>query len=634
MYHFGLIGNCQASALISEAGSLDWLCFPRPDSEPVFGRMLDPQGGSFSISPSVESGKNIFNQEYIQNTNILQTRVVLDNGASYMITDFCPRFEQYGRMYRPNSVFRIVEPISGSPSIRVSCNPVMGWNKNPSPKIQGNSHLRFEHALGEMRLTTNMPLTYLSEEAPFVLKEKVYFALTWGLGVEDDLTNVSESFLKNTIEYWRSWVKHCSIPTLYQKETIRSALALKLHCYEDTGAILAGITTSLPEELGGQRNWDYRFCWLRDTYFVLSAFHNLGHFEEMEGFLKFLINIAHKHESTPERLHPVYNLSQELPLPETIHENWSGFLGSSPVRSNNQAAEHIQNDVYGEMILTLAPIFFDERFNHLRTKEHEELLSNLGVFCARSISQPDAGLWEIRNGWKEHSFTNLMCWAGLERLLRIKEKGYLQNISIDIEAELKRAEKSIRDLVVDGSLRNGVNDESFDASLAQLPILHFPDHQLNNDTVTSIINALGSDPGFFYRYLRTDDFGKPNSSFVICSFWIVQALAVLGRIEEASVVMRSAMNAGNSLGLFSEHFLSNQKVQSGNFPQAYSHVGQINAAFAISPLWRTVNLYAKQTSVVDDFTRSSNTVKDNYGRDEGARAMSERSAHAASPNLS
>ena len=266
-----------------------------------------------------------------------------------------------------------------------------------------------------MRLLTNMPLTYLCGETPVILTSKMYFALTWGLGIEDDLVKVSHEFLDQTTKYWQTWVKQCSIPVIYQEEVIRSALALKLHCYEDTGAILASPTTSLPEEPGGPRNWDYRYCWLRDAHFSLSAFPNLGQFEEMEGFLKFLLNVGYACEQSHDRLAPVYKLSQDLPLPEIEHANWQGFLGSRPVRSHNQAAEHVQSDVYGEMILTLAPIFFDNRFLDLRTKEHEALVANLVRLCERSISQPDAGPWEIRNGWKEHSFTNLMCWAGLDR---------------------------------------------------------------------------------------------------------------------------------------------------------------------------------------------------------------------------
>lgn len=232
--------------------------------------------------------------------------------------------------------------------------------------------------------------------------------MSWNSSVDEDLQLVSHRFLTQTQQYWKTWVKHCSIPSLFQKETIRSALTLKLHCFEDTGAILAALTTSLPEEPGNTRNWDYRYCWLRDAYFVLTFFHNLGHFEEMEGFLKFILDIAHHHEASRERLAPVYTLGRELPLPEIIHKNWAGFQNSSPVRHNNQAAEHIQNDVYGEMILALSPVFFDERFYDLRTKEYEDLLIHFAKFATKSISLPDAGLWEVRNGSRHLHQLNVM----------------------------------------------------------------------------------------------------------------------------------------------------------------------------------------------------------------------------------
>lgn len=225
-----------------------------------------------------------------------------------------------------------------------------------------------------------------------------------------------------TVAYWNTWVKHCSIPTLYQSATIRSALVPKLHCYEDTGAILAALTTSSPEEPENQRNWDYRFCWLRDAYFCLSAFRNLGHFEEMKGFS------------------PTFSI---LRTP-TIMRNWARSIDwISPVRSGNQAGEHTQNDVYGEMILTLAPIFFDERFAALRTADHQRLLEKLAQLCYSNISQPDAGLWEVRNGLQEHSFSNLMCWAGLERTLRVQQRGYLKNFPLDLGGALQKAQKAI-----------------------------------------------------------------------------------------------------------------------------------------------------------------------------------------------
>jgi GH15 family glucan-1,4-alpha-glucosidase len=593
MYPFGLIGNCQTSALISRHGSIEWLCLPRPDSPPVFGKILDPEGGEFSIGAVDPVQVRHVLQRYIQNTNVLHTRIEIEDGSSFQITDFCPRFQQHGRMYRPLAIFRIVEPIEGTPSIRVSCKPVSGWGREPVKPIRGSSHLRFEVREASMRLTSTMPLTYLLEQTPFALTGKIYFALTWDVGLEDDLTRTAEDFLNQTADHWRTWVKHCSIPSLYQQETVRSALALKLHCYEDTGGILAALTTSLPEQPGQGRNWDYRFCWLRDAYFVLSAFYALGHFEEMEGFLRFLINVAHQHERSPDRLHPVYSLNQGTPIPEIVHANWRGYRGCQPVRSNNQAAEHVQNDVYGEMILTLAPIFFDERFYSLRTSDHEALLANLGRLCAQSISQPDAGLWEIRDGWQEHSFTNLMCWAGLERLERIRRAGFLSGLDLDLAGSKARAEQALRHAAREGSVRNGPLDQTFDSALAQMAVLRFPDRTLCEETLAGLTRELmfrngAGETGFFYRYLRRDDFGHPASAFVICSFWVVQALARLGKLDEAKRIMESVSSAANHLGLFSEHYLPATGMQFGNFPQAYSHVGLINAAFAISPPWSEV----------------------------------------------
>lgn len=587
MYNYGLIGNCQISALVHQSGSLDWLCMPRPDSPPIFGRILDTNGGHFSIfPPQIQECR----QNYIPNTNVLVTTIDSHDGSQFEIVDFCPRFYQYGRIYRPISLYRVVRPLRGTPKVQVSCRPISDWQKVIEKPLRGNSHLRFELKENYLRLITNMPLTYLCEEKFFALTEPLYFGLTWGYGIEDDLTRVVNTALDSTIDYWKTWVKHCSIPSLYQSETIRSALTLKLHCYEDTGAILAALTTSLPEEPGQTRNWDYRFCWLRDAAFVLSAFHSLGHFEEMEGFIKFLLNIAKNQEHSKERLRPVYTLDQGLPLPELEHPGWTGFENSRPVRSGNQAAEHVQNDVYGEMVLTLAPIFFDDRFHHLRSREHEELLEHLGRLCAKNISVPDAGLWELRNGWQEHSFSNLMCWAGLDRIQKIQQSGFLKNLDLNLEQETQRAKLAVQAAVRDGVLRNSPQDDSYDAALLELPLLRFPDPELCFNTVDAIATKLSieGNPSFLYRYLRKDDFGHPQSAFVICSFWLVQALAQVGRREDALKVMKEAIKSSNSLGLIAEHFLPATRKQTGNFPQAYSHVGQINAAFAISPPWRDV----------------------------------------------
>jgi GH15 family glucan-1,4-alpha-glucosidase len=521
------------------------------------------------------------------------TTVTTKSGEQFKITDFCPRFSQFGRSFRPFSVFRIVEPLKGHPQIKVECVPVSGWEKLPVAPMRGSNHLRYDIRGESLRLWTSMPMTYLAESQPFALMEKTYFALSWNTAMEENINEVAENFLHQTVDYWRAWVRHCSIPSEFQQETIRSALALKLHCYEDTGAILAALTTSLPEEAGGTRNWDYRFCWLRDASFVLNAFHQLGHFEEMEGFMKFLLSVVRANEEDREKLRPVYALDRSVPLPENEHPNWEGFGESSPVRSKNQAAEHVQNDVYGEMLLALAPIFLDERFYHLRTKDHEEMIANLAAFCVKNISKPDAGLWELRDGWREHSFSNLLCWAGIDRAISIRNQGFLKS-GIDLEKERSRAEAAVRKATFDGALGNGPEDPSPDASLLFLPLLRFPDKDLCRETVLKIERELAlvldgkRHEGFLYRYLRQDDFGRPQSAFLICSYWLVQALVRVGEKERGRALMERLSLSANSLGLLAEHFEPGTLTQLGNFPQAYSHVGQILAAFAVSRPWDEV----------------------------------------------
>jgi len=385
MYDFGLIGNCQISALVAQDATVSWLCLPRLDSPPVFGSLLDPNGGSFKISPSHGASHR---QSYAKNTNVLITEVDCDDGSQFSVTDFCPRFEQHGRLYRPASLFRIIRPQQGTPKINIACRPVLGWDKTPARPIRANSHLRYEYPNGMLRVATNMPLTYLLGEAQFILQDPIYIAVLWDSPLEADIKQVSLDFLERTMEYWQRWVKHCSVPYLFQEEVIRSALVLKLHCYEDTGAIIAATTTSLPERVGGERNWDYRFCWIRDAVFTLNAFYHLGQFEEMEGFLKFILNIVNFQDD----LLPVYSLEQKAPLPEFEHGNWAGYEGSQPVRSNNAAALQVQNDVYGELILTLSHIYLDERFHHLRSPQLTHTLQWLASRCCDSIGKPDADL--------------------------------------------------------------------------------------------------------------------------------------------------------------------------------------------------------------------------------------------------
>ena len=589
MYNYGLIGNCQVSALVSNEGSIDWCCMPRPDSPPIFSRMLDQDAGFFRIS-AASSGFS--EQKYIQNTNLLETVFSDGNGNSFSVIDFAPRFEQFGRYYRPATIIRIVRVISGRPRMTVQCKPTKGWNRELVTLRRGNSHLQYLGLDDELRLSTNLPLTYLIDSTPTEISQTFYFALTWGLPIEENLSNTCELFELKTRNYWHSLIKHCSIPSEFQQQSIRSALALKLHCYEDTGAILASITTSLPEEFGGVRNWDYRYCWLRDACFTVSALYRLGHYEELEGLLRFIGNIVSS--GSQFDLRPVYRLDGSLPLPEEEHITWGGFAGSRPVRTGNQAAEHIQNDVYGEILLILAPIYFDDRFSDLRAEKYRTLFQQLALRAHRALKEKDAGLWEHRNGWKIHSFTLLMSWAGLERYVRLLKSGRIQG---DLEEAQRWCGEAVAAMVsssVDGIMFNSPDDQSPDAAMLLLPILRFSSAQVCLETVMYLKEHLGIQEAdsdlrvFVYRYKRFDDFGNPKHAFVVCTFWLIEALSRLGFSDESREMLSRSVRAANHLGLFSEHYDVVNSLQTGNFPQCYSHVGQINAAFATSSKWEEI----------------------------------------------
>jgi GH15 family glucan-1,4-alpha-glucosidase len=282
-----LIGNCQVSALVERTGDIVWSCLPRFDSEPVFSSLLDEEGGGrFLVGPG---GGGLGVHRYLDNTNVLETTFETADGA-FRVIDFAPRAMLYDRVFRPTQLIRILEPLAGTPRVQIRCQPKLGWSKETPRAFTGSNHVEYEGFASRLRLTSDIPLAYLGGRS-FALTERRHLALTWGQPVEEPLAPLADRFLSETLRYWRRWVKHCSVPPLYQREVIRSALALKLHCFEDTGAIVASMTTSIPEAPGSGRTWDYRYCWLRDAYYALDALGSLGHFEEREHFLHFILNV-------------------------------------------------------------------------------------------------------------------------------------------------------------------------------------------------------------------------------------------------------------------------------------------------------------------------------------------------------
>lgn len=582
----GLIGNCQLAALVRRDGAIVWCSLPRFDSEPIFGALLDERdGGSFAIGPA--SGERGV-QSYLSNTNVLETRFTTSDGA-FRVLDFAPRFMLYERSFRPTKLIRIVEPLAGTPRILVSCDPVLGWSRRRPVREDGSHHVAFSGYPSELRLTTDAPLTYLRNE-PFALTEKKHFVLAWGAPVEEPLEPLCERFFRETVRYWRRWVKHCHVPAFYQDEVIRSALALKLHCFEDTGAIVASPATSIPESPGSGRTWDYRYCWLRDAYYTLGAFRLLGHFEEREQFLQFLLNVV---AGSPDlELAPLYRIDGTTDLDERILENWPGFQGEGPVRVGNAAALHKQHDVFGEMVLALTPLFLDARFREHVTPQTLDLVTRLARKAASVAGQPDAGIWEYRSDWCPRTFSSLMCWAAADRMSRIAERH--RPAVVD---EFARAGERIRTLI----LSEGINPErgclvadhggrELDAALLQAVSLRLlpPSDPRMHATVDTIRAELGHH-GWLKRYRTNDGFGVPTVAFTLCTFWLIEALAVLGRADEARALMEQVRAIDAPLGLLAEDVEPQNGTMWGNFPQAYSHVGLIHAAFAASPRWSEVS---------------------------------------------
>jgi len=580
-----LIGNCQVSALVADDGAIDWCCLPRLDSEPVFGALLDRQrGGSFVVGAS--DGRR-GRATYLANTNVLSTEFETDGGR-VRVTDFVPRFELHGRWFRPATIMRVLEPLEGTPRVRVACDPRLGWSGAAPRTSQGSHHIDYEGFGSRLRLTTDIPLSYLGSR-PFALVDRRHVALTWGTPIEEPLASLCARFLDETVRYWRRWVKQCNVPPDFQAEVIRSALCLKLHCFEDTGAIVAATTTSLPESPASGRTWDYRHCWLRDSYYVIDALRLLGQFEEREAFLHYLLDVAAA--SPGLDLSPVYRIDGTSDLTEAIVEGWSGYGGFGPVRHGNAAALHKQHDVYGEVALALTPLFLDDRFCNDQTPQVLDLLVRLADKAVAVAGTPDTGIWEIRAAMRTQTFSTLMCWAAADRAARVTRR-----LRPGDAVRLEQAAEALRNQI----LEHAWNEErkafvadhggrELDAAVLQMVPLRFlpRDDRRVHATVDAIVREL-SRGGWLLRYATDDGLGHPHTAFVICTFWLAEALGLLGRADEARQVLQLAVGARSPLGLLAEDFDPGTKRLWGNFPQAYSHVGLIHAAFRVSEKWSDV----------------------------------------------
>ncbi|WCT10082.1 glycoside hydrolase family 15 protein [Mucilaginibacter jinjuensis] len=581
VYETGIIGNCGFLAHVNKNTNIDWLCWPRFDSTFIFGGLLDTKkGGEFNIRPE---GAYTSNQYYLENTNVLITEITLANGESYRVTDFAPRFFEHQRYYKPLMLVRKVEAIEGSPRITVRCSPVSDYGETQLTVNRGSNHIQFLGGDERIRLTTNIPISYVFDEQAFVLNEVKYLVLTYGEPLEAPLISTADRFLSETTAYWRRWIKHSSIAGFYQPFVIRSALALKIHQYEDTGAIIAASTTSLPEFPGSTRNWDYRYCWLRDTYYVIQSLNHIGHFEEMEKYFSYVTDISFAEDN---RYQPLYGITGKKTLTEIILNDLDGYMGEKPVRIGNQAYEHIQNDIYGQVMVSMLPLYTDHRFIFAERKDSAKWIGYILNKIEATIDEKDAGIWEFRNMANIHCYSNLFQWAGANAAEKMARTINNQEL-IDKAVNLKNRAAEHIESCYDPERKvytNAAGSTYLDASTLQLINMNYldPTSDRAKDHLIALEKELRTPNGLFYRYLHADDFGKPKTTFLICAFWYVEALACVGRLDDAQKEFANLLQYSNHLKLFSEDVDEESGSMWGNFPQAYSHVGLMNAAYRIA----------------------------------------------------
>ena len=586
--NLAMTGNCQVASLIDGNGTYVWTCMPRFDGDPVFSDLMagsDEPGrhGRWAIELIDQASSS---QVYERNTAIVETTLTDSQGAVVAITDFSPRFRQYDRTFRPAMLVRIVRRLAGRPRLRMILAPAENYGERARPSIAGSHHIRFAGRDHDLRLTTNASIAMIREQRVFVLEDTQAFIFGPDETVHESVTLLSQRLLDATRDYWNDWVRSLAVPFEWQEAVIRAAITLKLCSYEDTGAIIAAITTSIPESPNSGRNWDYRYCWIRDTYFTVQALNRLGATRTMEGYLRFIQNLT---ATPPVRLQPCYGIDGDLRLAETIVPHLPGYRGMGPVRVGNAAYAQVQHDVYGAAILSVSQSFFDERLVRRGTEALFTTLEPLGEQSLAEFGQPDAGIWEYRGHTAVHTFSSAVCWAAADRLARIaarlglpEREKYWRERERDMGKRIREAawSKSMN------SFTSTFDGDSVDSSLlllAELGVVDCSD-PMYIATVERIGNTLRRG-AFLARYAEPDDFGIPQVAFSVCTFWYINALWSIGRKAEARELFGEMLRRRNAVGLMSEDLAPVSGEMWGNYPQTYSMVGIVNCAMRLSRSW-------------------------------------------------
>jgi GH15 family glucan-1,4-alpha-glucosidase len=582
--NYGVIGNCRSAALVSDKGSIDWCCLPDFDSPSIFARILDKhKGGHFSI---VTDDKYVISQKYLYRTNVLITEFKSDEGL-FEVIDFMPRYKISDSQYfAPAEIYRYVKYFRGAPSFRINYKPAFNYAKDKAAHIKEDNYIRTYSKSDPTEciyLYSSFDPDDILESREIVLKEHQFLLLSYNQKlINIDYNRVYLEFQRTKV-YWLNMTNRSRKFVRYNEEILRSLLVLKLMSYHSTGAVLAALTTSIPETIGEVRNWDYRFCWLRDASMSIETLLKMGHYKAARQFLQYIKGIL---KSKNDSFQIMYGIRGERDLRETELTHLTGYENSKPVRIGNAAHSQIQNDVFGYLLDVISYYyeFFPGTLDEI--EDMWEIVRNISRSVTTHWDRPDRGIWEIRNVSKHFVFSKVMCWVAMDRAARIAamlDKKYYtetwRGIADDIKEDVFRKGWN-KDLQ---TFTQTYGSKDLDASLLLMAEYGFIDagDPRYIKTVEAVKGAL-SYKGLVYRYKNDDDFGKPTSSFTICTFWLIQALFRIGMKEDAESLFESLLACGNHLGLFSEDIDFDSKRLLGNFPQAYSHLALIKTAVLFS----------------------------------------------------
>ena len=586
------IGNCQVSGLIDENAGLVWGCVPRVDGDPVFCSLMNGSSQEIGVWRFELEGQVSSAQRYERNTPTLITRLEAEDGSAVEIFDFCPRFERSGRMYRPVAFCRIVRPVAGVPRLTVKLRPMHDYGAKLAETTNGTNHVRYLVGDQAMRLSTDAPVGYILDQRTYRVESDQHFFL----GPDEPFSGNIRSELRrmeaNTCKYWQLWVRSLATPLEWQDEVIRCAITLKLCQHEETGAIVAALTTSIPEAPHSERNWDYRYCWIRDSYYTVQALNRLGALDVLEKYLTYLRNIVD--DAKGGRIQPLYSVMGVAELDETTAPFLAGYREMGPVRIGNAAYKQVQHDCYGQIVLPTTQAFFDKRLLRMADDRDFQSLEQVGEMAWKMHDQPDAGLWEFRTRQEVHTYSAVMSWAACDRLANIA--GYLGK---DDRCTFwrNRADTIRGRIETEAWVENGdgghfgasFESDYLDASLLQMVELQFltPEDPRFLSTFHNIEKTLRRGEHML-RYAAEDDFGLPETAFNICTFWLIDALARSGKHDEARELFCTMLAHRTKSGLLSEDMDFETGELWGNFPQTYSLVGVINCAGLLSKNWNTV----------------------------------------------